>query len=266
MYAYKEINGQPYVQHIESGCTMPWHSSRTANLKAYGAVADYKRDYFYNWVFKYSNYERKKVRYNPMEDCCAKNLTMNDLCSSDKALAKTNVCEPHHISFAPCTSTAPCAVPQKKSKKMYNDYDEYETPIQTRTDETRKRDYLVQRLDCANEKKNSDLRAMFNMDDDRAPMNFVELQDRLSKGLFIIKDEDKEKEGHWPFLSPLTYVKWRDPSKPADEKGFEAALKDKYIEYVKAEDQIKIADPADGLKALQAFEAWAPTTDTATAH
>lgn len=262
MYAYKNINGQPYVQHTESGCTMPWHFSRKATLKDFGAVADYKRDYFYKWVFEYSNSERKKVRYNPMEDCCA-----SQQCD---AFTPTYTLAPLPAK-APCKPVPPagyCAKATKnKSKKMYNNYDEYETPIQTRTDETRKRDYLVQRLDYASEKKYSDLLAMFKMDDDRAPRNFNELQDRLSKGLFIIKDEDKEKEGPWPFgTGPLSYVNWRDPSKPADAKGFEAALKAKDIEYVKAEDQIKIADPADGLKALQAFEAWTPTTDTATAH
>jgi hypothetical protein len=144
---------------------------------------------------------------------------------------------------------------KKKAKAMYNDYDEFETPIQTRTDEQKKRDYLASRLDEIGFTKRNEARKAFHMDAD-APCTVQDLIDRIKAGTFTL-DEKKAKEQSAYCL--MYTIDWHDPATPADEAGYRAARDAFKKAKTETQDQIKIADPADGLKAIQALEAWTPT-------
>lgn len=128
-------------------------------------------------------------------------------------------------------------------------------PIAATSDESKKRDYLKSRLVDVLEGQNDKLRDLFRTSTPKGPKNAAELIERIKKGEYTYNEK---KDTHsWfgdMFDSYYGAISWR--TKPADEEGFEKAFAELSKEYTKAKDVIAIADPADGLKSLQALEAW----------
>ena len=125
----------------------------------------------------------------------------------------------------------------------------------TMTDDAKARQYLDQRLRdvwCRHEKA---LRVKFFTDEAEAPKTPKELADRLAAGKFTVRDEKDDDKDKW-YGSIKNHIEWRDPKTPADKAGFAAfeVLLDK--QNILAQDAIMVKTPADGLAALQAFEAW----------
>ena len=126
-------------------------------------------------------------------------------------------------------------------------------PLYTEADG--QREFLMLRLEDAYYTSRGVLRKTFNMDDMDAPSTPKELAARLAAGLFVIKYLDKEPEKSFGYHLAGEYIQWRDPSKPADQAGFDAAKKLLKAARDDAELAIKCQAVADGLAALKAFKA-----------
>ncbi len=119
------------------------------------------------------------------------------------------------------------------------------------------RDYLIDRLSQTRDEQYPELRKQFFMDEDPQPRTRKELAERIAAGKFLISSLDKSPDTR--IYSAFDVIEWRDPTKPADEKGFEAALEAREKAYQAAKDAIVINDPTTGLKTLQDFQNWKPT-------
>lgn len=172
------------------------------------------------------------------------------------APCKAMPCKP-----ASCGSTVPpCCpnIPVQRKNTMYTTAMTVSASTPLPTDQIQ-REYLLDRLSSTNDDFYSPLRKKFFMDEDPAPKTKKEMADRLAAGLYIIPGLDKNPDSR---INPYYFgeaVEWRDPSKPADEKGYDAAVAEQDKVYQTARDSIVINDPATGLKTLQDFAAWQPT-------
>lgn len=120
--------------------------------------------------------------------------------------------------------------------------------------ETDQRNYLKRRLDRAEMQKCEDLRTKFHMN---FP-TFSKPEDLLAflkagDGVTVDKTYLNNDGTFLGYINPLGTLKLSDPLK--DEAGYKAAVKVKDDAYTAAKDQIMIMPLADGLKALQDFEA-----------
>ena len=165
-------------------------------------------------------------------------------------------------SLAPLQECPKAAVPccptcKPKENKMQNMHIEVaaalQQPLYTEADSQRK--FLLGRLEDAYYASRDALRKTFNIDDMDAPKTPKELAARLAAGLFVIKYLDKEPEKSFGYHLAGEYIQWRDPSKPADQAGFDAAKKLLKAARDDAELAIKCQAVADGLAALKAFKA-----------
>lgn len=166
--------------------------------------------------------------------------------------------------LAPCEDTPQekkvgCPAKSKKGNTPMRYYDEYndvyvDAPA-PQTDDAQKRTYLTTRIYSVQSDKGFELRKTFGLLDDDAPDTAKEFIKRIQDGKFVLKKETEDKKT-W---RPSEYITWRDPAVKEDQAGFDAAWETFSDEVTKVTDTVKIADPADGLKALQALEAWKPT-------
>src|SRR5678810_1139982 len=160
-------------------------------------------------------------------------------------------------------NTVPCAAPgtcraqqvKKETKNMrYSDNINISAPISfTAEDGTEDQRYhLRNRLYNIYAEKECELGEAFNLVDDDAPRTPREMRERINKGLFVINGEDKAPDA--PFTWIGATLQWRDPQKPADLAGYEAALDKARDARTKTMDDITILDPKDGLNSLREFE------------
>lgn len=170
----------------------------------------------------------------------------------------------NNFSLDCCTTLTPAAVPcmnketpcsKKKENTMEYDFDCEEYCSST---EQSQRRYLNHRLDQAAFQKRSEFDKTFCMNDDDPPASPKEMMERIAAGKFTI-DQIKDDEGNllnkFPhYTTASRALNWRDPAKPADQKGYDAALNKMYAERTKTLDTISVMPPADGLAALRAFE------------
>lgn len=180
-----------------------------------------------------NNYETAKNAYINSTDCFA---------PSDKPQVKR------------------CPAKSKKGNNPMRYYDEYNDvyvdapPAQT--DDYQKRNYLQGRIYETQSAKNHDLMKTFGLVDDDAPATAKEFIQRIQDGKFVLKKETEDKKTY----RPADFITWRDPAVLEDQEGFAAASVKFSVAVTDAVDTAKIAaDPADGLKALKALEAWQPT-------
>jgi hypothetical protein len=95
------------------------------------------------------------------------------------------------------------------------------------------------------------LERKFGLKDDVEPQTITETVKRIQDGLFVIPEKYKDKITY----GALSYIRWRDPKVVEDKDGFEAAKAELKKARTVAERIIAILSPAEGLKALQDFEA-----------
>lgn len=199
-------------------------------------------------------------------------LSMEDFMKAKKALEKANVpmtdfyvseeyafnmFTPTYTSLVPlsygttpegCCGTAP--TPKEKEKKMYN-FDTDCCNSAPANPELVAKDYLVGRLFDAKDRKYSAAYEAFGLTIDNRPTTPKDLVERITSGKFVIKTDMEIYKTHYP----MDCIEWRDPAIKKDRPGFEAWEKLLNTAHLAAKDQIMIGTPADGLKALQAFEA-----------
>lgn len=142
-----------------------------------------------------------------------------------------------------------------------------------KSDDATSRDYLLNRLERLNHwsnPKDGELRKLFNMDATEQPETYQQLIDAIKGDKFTLdpkkvqrlKDIEDGLDGEGPDLSDYGYgpfyaMVFTDLPK-TDKKGYGAAHKEYDKLKIATKDTIMVASPADGLKALQALEAWLP--------
>lgn len=124
--------------------------------------------------------------------------------------------------------------------------------------EAKRIDYLKCQLNEANEVKHDELKVQFGVTDMDSPHTANELVARIKDGKFVID----AKRGDQPLWGSLDNIRWRDPAVVEDTAGLCTAFSAMDSEYTKAERTIMVSPAADGLTALQAFEAWMPAPGT----
>ena len=159
---------------------------------------------------------------------------------------------------APCSAPTPCVActaqnlqglkkkKTKQEKTMYYDDDGCEMNAVEATLE-----YLNNRAHNVKTKKFQE-EVNFFLPETPAPKNVKELRDAVANGWITVSDEydgDKSLSYGW-----MNYILYRDPSKPHDKKGYDAAIVSIKTDFTKAQDAIMVLPAADGLKALNEFE------------
>jgi len=152
-------------------------------------------------------------------------------------------------SFAPNTYPAGCvSVPcQQKENDMNSAYATVAVEANPTKDERR---FLRSRLEDAFYTKKAALKVKFGLIDDEAPASFEDFLARIQAGKYTIDDKDAKKKT-W---NPTAYIRWRDPSVKEDQEGYDAAKATLKAAYDKAEEDIRILTPTEGLAALRAFK------------
>lgn len=140
---------------------------------------------------------------------------------------------------------------KEKEKKMYNLDINCDCNSAPANPELVAKNYLVNRLFNAKDIKYSAAYEAFGLTTDTRPTTPKDLVERITSGKFVIKTDMEICKTHYP----MDYIEWRDPAIKKDRPGFEAWEKLLNTAHLAAKDQIMIGTPADGLKALQAFEA-----------
>lgn len=158
----------------------------------------------------------------------------------------------------PCVSTIEeCPTPikgsvgKKKAKQMsYDcDCDGYSSTSKEMTIEDRRLDHARTRISGIWETKYDELRKQFCLDESK-PKTPEELIEKIKAGKFILKSEEfRRARSYW---DAIDFIEWKD--KPADEEGYDKALKALNETRGEAEDQIFLG--TDALGAISKFAAW----------
>lgn len=117
--------------------------------------------------------------------------------------------------------------------------------------ESKQRSFLTGQLYDAYETAKMALKRQFGLIDDETPETMPDLVKRIQDGLFVIPEKYKDAKVY----GSLGSIRWRDPKKVEDKDGFAAAKVDLKKTFAEAQRIIMILTPAEGLKALQDFEA-----------
>lgn len=137
------------------------------------------------------------------------------------------------------------------------------------SDTTVQRNYLLDRLNRAEWPKQQSFTKLFNLHIDNAPKTYKELIDAIKNDKFSLdakavkkvdsfSDEDSDyPEGYNPYGAFFGIV-WEGAT--PDPEGYQEAVKVMHKQFTAAKDIIMSGVYADGLKALQDFEAWLPET------
>lgn len=138
---------------------------------------------------------------------------------------------------------------KKKGNTMYYEDDVNEMPVVT--DAARQRSYLTRRLNDAAFEKSKVASRAYGLTEDEAPKTVKDFIKRIQDGQFVLheKYEDQSAVYAWKYIS------WQDPKKVVDKEGFEKFSEVMAAKRIAVQDTIQIAEPKDGLKALQEFEA-----------
>lgn len=163
----------------------------------------------------------------------------------------------YECSLADCTQAPakackawPCTASKKKDESPMNSYASA-TVIAQDTTERDQRHFLTGALYDAYTTAKTALKRKFGLIDDVEPLTVADVVKRIQDGLFVIPEKYKDTKT----CGNIAYLRWRDPKVVEDKDGFEAAKLPLKKAYNDAERAIRILAPADGLKALQDFEA-----------
>lgn len=138
----------------------------------------------------------------------------------------------------------------------------------TKSDAATQRDYLISRLQNARYPKQDEMRKIFNLGVDNTPKTYKDLIDVIKKGKYTLDEkitkkiddqlanEDDEDDICFGRYSPFYGIIWPGPKQDYD--GYHKAIEELGKQSQAAQDTIMVSDAAEGLKAIQKFEAWLP--------
>lgn len=118
----------------------------------------------------------------------------------------------------------------------------------------KQRSFLKDRTNQIYERHHAAAVKKFNLIDDEAPVTLDDLQERLAAGSYVYDKEQANfyKARGW-YQTPLQFVRWRKGE--ADQAGYEAFLKQLGKDMQFVEEEVKIQDPKDSIKAVREFDA-----------
>lgn len=173
-----------------------------------------------------------------------------------------------------CFSTLPTAVPpiakiaygvkeEKGNKPMRYDNTAIAAVNTPKSDIATQRDYLLSRLAKSEYPKEIELRKLFNIGVDNTPKTYAQLIEMIKENKYTLDEKETSRvdeymaDGGYNPYGPTRGIVWDGP-KP-DKAGYKAGLEDMAKEFDATKDTIMVFSAEDGLKAVQAFEAWTPT-------
>jgi hypothetical protein len=224
-YAFKEIDGIPYVIDVKTGCSLVYHSK----IRKYdiASIPGWKFDVFSEWL-GYSNSRRAKLRSVYKEKVDMMNLTYLG-----------------SYTISNCVFTVDTTDYNKEEETMYNN-EKSETQSQ--------RNHLMYRAEDVYNDKRWEVRKSFGLEDDDRPQTGKELVERILAGKYVMPDNKADCFDD-PWGNPLRQIIWRDPNAKKDQEGFDAAADQLSKEFTFLQDTIKIEEPKVALEALREFEA-----------
>lgn len=182
------------------------------------------------------------------------NLTMDDFMKAKNALVKAKVPMCNFVSFTDasvCTTLSGCAPCQKEDKPMACDNNE--------------RRYLRDRVFSTSSQKLCDAIATFHISDDGEPRTYAELIDFIKNDKFTLD----AKKTALVDVSVLDHgysryglccgINWTGRV-VKDQAGYDAFNTANSKKIQDTLDVVMTQDNVAGLKALQDYEAWTPTT------
>lgn len=190
-------------------------------------------------------------------------ITMKDVMKAKQALVAADIPASHFVpctgvmanmfamDIAACCNTQPC---QKEENPMTCD---------TNTE----RAYLKRQLEQATYAKRNDLLKMFHVHDTISPRTYAELIDWVKTGKYTLNTKETAKvdaavaADGW-YGSFVDGILWNGRGFTNDWAGYHAAEEVRVQQQTIAERIIMTGTAAEGLAALQAFEAWLPTPAT----
>lgn len=138
---------------------------------------------------------------------------------------------------------------QKENNMRFSDNDccECETPG-FNLDESRI-DYLNGRVNDIRYTKSGKLMTKYGLVDDAPPQGAEAFLERIAAGKYVLVED---RNGYLPDQKRF---KWRDPAVKEDHAGYRTAWEAVEVQVAKAKDSIVVLPAAEGLAAVQAFEA-----------
>jgi hypothetical protein len=118
--------------------------------------------------------------------------------------------------------------------------------------------YLNERIETIAWQKCESLRRQFGLIDGAPPSTASEAVERIKAGKYVLPSQDMIDTG-------VRSIIWRDPSVVKDKAGYDVAFEAKINAKIAARDVVMTGTPAEGLKAVQDFEAWTYTAPATTA-
>lgn len=173
------------------------------------------------------------------------------------------------VGFAPfskeCCKVEPCKKQEGKTPMRCDSNVTISAPAQ-KSDVQVSRDYLVDRLDSYSFEYGQMLkfRGIFNLGVDNTPQNFKDLIAAITGGKYTIDPKaqakldanDADGSDFFEYRGPFYGIIWDGPK--ADVAGYHAAEAEFHVQKKKAKGIVMTGTPADGLAAVEAFEAWMP--------
>lgn len=147
-------------------------------------------------------------------------------------------------SLVPCTSPEEDCISCNKEEETMNGYSKEAEATQ----------YLTSRLLTAYYKVENKLGYDFGLHDYDEPLTARALVERITSGKFQLPSPERDEHNHGLYDALLS-IRWRDPAVKEDRPGHDAAIKLLSSDRVAVKDQIQVGTLAEGLKALQDFEA-----------
>jgi hypothetical protein len=253
----------------------------------YAKYRDVRREYFgeSNKEIR-KNYKKYKAARGMKSDC----LKAEDFMKAKKALEKANVPgdiwvtfdTPSVFQFAPLPKAVPAVSliddwyteePVKKEGKTpmrYNETNAYASVSAPKSDIAIQRDFLLSQLADAWYPKERELEKFFNLYVDNTPKTYKEMIEAIKNGKYTIDpkaakqiEADEDDEDDFRCWGPLFGIVWDGPQ--PDREGYTKARAEACKQKIAAERTIMTADGTAGLAALQAFEAWLPTSEAGAA-
>lgn len=128
-----------------------------------------------------------------------------------------------------------------------------------------KRDFLQTQVWAIRNRKIGEANKHFHIEDDERPKTMKEFLARIKDGKFTVPkyimdpedvdiDEDEDDCSMFDRFYPTSYIKWRDPKKPADHKGLKAVTEKINLAVQKTEREVMVLEMDKALKALETFE------------
>lgn len=186
-----------------------------------------------------------------------------------KRLKKDNpdmLFNPTVISFGTFPLPAPCPAQQGNNPMRYNEISATANVTAPKSDEAIQREYLLDRLQSAHYPKIHSMVEHFNLHVNNTPKTYKELIDTIKKGKYTLdekitkkidaQEDDDSDDCDVYYDGPFYGIVWDGPQ--PDRKGYMTALEEINKMYQAAKDTIMVSDAAEGLKAIQKFEAWMP--------